>query len=89
MQAKTMKMKLIDDFRVTEDGRKVLLKSSANNFTITNDSLYVGKDFYLIMKKQSSNKDSLPDFELHREKQVDARLTDSTLCLGPYLSQDK
>jgi len=26
---------------------------------------------------------------MHREKNVDSRLTSKTLCLGPYLSVDK
>jgi hypothetical protein len=83
-----MKMKLIDDFRVSKEARKVLL-GSLSQFTITSDCLYVSKEFFLVMKKQSTNKDNLPDFESVREKQVDHRLTDSTLCLGPYFSEDR
>ena len=56
LQSRTMKMKLVDDFRVSEEARKVLLNGS--KYTMTNDSLYASKDFFLIMKKQSSNKDS-------------------------------
>lgn len=81
-----MKMKLVDDFRVSEDARKVL---QGSKYAMTNDALYASKEFFLIMKKQASNKDSLPEFELHREKNVDTRLTVKTLCLGPYLSVDK
>ena len=80
-------MKLVDDFRVSEESRKVLLNGS--KYTMTNDSLYASKDFFLIMKKQSSNKDSFPEFETHREKNVDSRLTSKTVCLGPFLSVDK
>jgi len=87
MQSRTMKMKLIDDFRVSEDARKVIIGGS--KYAMTNDSLYTSKEFFLIMKKQASNKDSLPEFEMHREKNVDSRLTSKTLCLGPYLSVDK
>jgi len=85
LQARTMKMKLVDDFRVSEEARKSL----GSKYTMTNDSLYASKEFFLIMKKQSTNKDSLSEFELHREKNVDSRLTSKTVCLGPYLSVDK
>ncbi len=45
-----MKMKLIDDFRVSEEAKKVLL-GSLSQFTITSDCLYVSKEFFLVMKK--------------------------------------
>ena len=67
MQTKTMKMKLLDDFRVSEEARKILIASN-NNFCLTNDSLYFQRDFFLMMKKQSQNNESLTDFEIHREK---------------------
>ena len=87
LQFRTMKLKLVDDYRVSEDARKVIL--SGSKYSMTNDSLYASKEFFLIMKKQSSNNDSLPEFEFHREKNVDSRLTSKTVCLGPYLSVDK
>jgi hypothetical protein len=44
-----MKMKLVDDYRVSEEARKTLLNGS--KYAMTNDSFYASKEFFLIMKK--------------------------------------
>lgn len=41
------------------------------------------------MLKKQAQKDNLTEFELSREKRVEKHLTPQSLCLGPFLSEDK
>ena len=91
LQSKTMNLKLLEDYRLIDSARNVLINSvtSANaTVELTNEAVYINHEFYQIIKK-SVTKDALTEFENKREKSADLHLNSLTWCLGPYLSVDK
>lgn len=57
---------------------------------MTEQAVYINGVFFALLKKQTgAGKDPLAEFEQNREKRVEKNINPSSLCLGPYLSQDK
>jgi hypothetical protein len=86
-----MKMKLLDDYRVIEEARKIINNTTSAalaTIELTKEAVYINHVFYQVLKK-SATKDSLSEFENQREKRADRHLSNTTWCLGPYLSVDK
>ena len=65
LQQKTMKLKLLEDYRLIEDARKVInnpLTAASASIEITKEAVYINHVFYQILKK-SATKDALTEFE--------------------------
>jgi hypothetical protein len=91
LQSKTMKLKLLEDYRLIEEARKVInnpVTAASATIEMTREAVYINHVFYQILKK-SATKDALTEFENQREKRADRHLSNLTWCLGPYLSLDK
>lgn len=74
-QIKVMKIKLIDDFRIIEDAKKLANKNNEQiQIEMTDDAVYINYAFYQIIKKQTQ-RDTLIDFETQREKNADKAIT--------------
>jgi len=84
LQSKSLKMKLVEDFRIVDDARKLL----PGTIEITEQAVYINGQFFAILKKQAQ-KDNHTEFELSREKRVERHVASHNLCLGPFLSEDK
>jgi hypothetical protein len=86
-----MKLKLLEDYRLIEEARKVInnpVTAASATIEMTREAVYINHLFYQILKK-SATKDALSEFEIHREKCADLRLSNNSWCLGPYLGLDK
>jgi|LauGreDrversion4_2_1035121.scaffolds.fasta_scaffold28868_7 hypothetical protein len=79
-----MKMKLSEDFRILDEARKLL----PGTVEITEQAVYINGVFFAVLKKQAQ-KDNHAEFEASREKRVEKHINAQTLCLGPFLSEDK
>lgn len=91
LQSKTMKLKLLEDYRLIEEARKVInnpVTAASATIEMTREAVYINHVFYQILKK-SATKDALTEFENQREKRAERHLSNLTWCLGPYLSLDK
>ena len=85
-----MKLKLLGDYCLIEEALKTIKNSAtAASATIemTREAVYINHSLYQILKK-SATKDALNEFENHREKYADSKLSNLTWCIGPYFSLD-